>query len=88
MQDREQDSPSSEGKLSAWIWARWRWLLAGVVLLFILNNLAGIVVGAVGLVAFANRIVGGVLGGLRAVQQVQEIVGGPEEGRSREEREL
>ena len=62
-------------KLGAWLRARWRWLVAGVVLLFVLNNLLGIIVGAVGLVFFANRIAGRLLAAQRVVQQVQQVVG-------------
>jgi hypothetical protein len=62
-------------KLGAWLGARWRWLVAGVVLLFALNNLIGIIVGAVGLLLFANRIAGELLAAQRVVQQVQRVVG-------------
>ena len=62
-----------------WVAARWRWLVVAVLLIFAFNNLAGLVVGITGLVAFANRIAGRVLGARRVVQQVQEIVAGPDD---------
>lgn len=74
-----QDSRDWEGKLGAWIAARWQWLIVAVLLLFALNNLAGVVVGALGLIAFANRIAGRLLGARRVVQQVQQIVSDPDD---------
>ena len=56
------------------VWARWRLLLVIVVLLFVLNNLAGFVVGGLGLVAFAHRIAGRAVRAGRLAQQVREIV--------------
>ncbi len=61
-----------------WLAARWRWVLLAIVLLFALNNLAGIVAGSLGLIAFANRITGRVLSARRMVEQVQQIVGNPD----------
>ena len=58
--------------------ARWRWLILAVLLLFAFNNLAGLVVGFMGLIAFANRVAGRVLAARRVVQQVQEIVTDPD----------
>ncbi len=69
-----QDSRDWGEKLGAWIGARWRWLVAGVLLLFALNNVVGMVVGFLGLIAFANRIAGRLLGAQRALQQAQRIV--------------
>ena len=74
-----QDSPDWGERLGAWLGARWQWVLAGVLLLFALNNIVGLVVGAVGLLAFANGIVGRLLGARRVLVQVQEIVSGPED---------
>jgi hypothetical protein len=54
-------------------------LIVAVLLLFALNNLVGVVVGAAGLIAFANRIAGRFLGAQRAVQQVQQIVSDPDD---------
>jgi len=58
--------------------ARWRWLILAVLLLFAFNNLAGLAVGIMGLMAFANRVAGRVLAARRVVQQVQEIVADPD----------
>ena len=69
-----QDEQDWKGKLGDWIAARWRGLIVAVVLLFVLNNLAGLLVGSVGLIAFANRITGRLLTARRVVQQVQRIV--------------
>ncbi len=57
-----------------WVAARWRWLIVAVLLLFAFNNLVGLVVGSMGLIALANRVVGRVLRTRRLVQQVQQIV--------------
>ena len=62
-----------------WVAARWRWLVAAVVLLFALNNFLGFVVGGMGFLAFANRVVGRVLKAQRVVQQVQQIVASPDD---------
>ena len=62
-----------------WVGARWRWLIVAVALLFALNNLAGLVVGSLGLIAVVNRVVGRVLKAKSVVQQVQKIVTGPED---------
>ena len=62
-----------------WLWARWRWLIAGVALLFALNNLAGLVVGSLGLIAFLNGVLGRVLKAKRVVQQVQRMVTRPDD---------
>jgi hypothetical protein len=43
-------------------------------LLFAFNNLVGVVVGAVGLIAFANQVAGRLLGARRVMEQVQQIV--------------
>lgn len=64
-----------EERIGAWLGARWQWLVVGVLLLFALNNFVGIVVGAVGMLAFAHRIAGQLLGAGRVVAQVKEIVG-------------
>ena len=61
-----------------WVAARWRWLIVAVLLLFAFNNLVGLVVGSLGLIAFTNRIAGRVLGARRVVQQVQQIVSDPD----------
>ncbi len=61
--------------------ARWRWLIVAVVLLFALNNLVGLVVGIMGLIALANRVAGRVLRTRRVVQQVQQIVTNPDDFR-------
>ena len=57
-----------------WVWARWGWLVVGVLLVFALNNLVGVVVGTVGFIAFANRVAGRLLKARRVVQQVRETV--------------
>jgi len=56
------------------LWAQWRWLIALVVLVFVLNNLVGLMVGALGLIAFANRIAGRALRARRLAQHVRQIV--------------
>ena len=62
-----------------WAAGRWRWWIAAVLLLFVLNNFVGSVVGIMGLIAFGNRVVGRVLRTRRVVQQVQQIVSNPDE---------
>lgn len=62
------------------VWARWRWLLVAVLLLFALNNLAGFVAGAVGLIAFANRVTSRLLKAKRVVQEVRKVVAEPGTG--------
>lgn len=74
-----QDTETWEGKLGAWLGARWRWLVVAVVLLFAFNKLVGIAVGSLGLIAVANRVAGRVLGARRVVQQVQQIVSDPDD---------
>lgn len=69
------ESRGWEERLGAWLGARWQWLVMGVVLLFALNNVVGILVGAVGMLLFAHRIAGRLLGAGRVVAQIQEIVG-------------
>ena len=69
-----QDARDWKGKLGDWIGARWRWFIVAVLLLFAFNSLVGLVVGSLGLIAFANRIAGRVLSARRVVQQVQQIV--------------
>jgi len=54
-------------------------LIIAVVLLFALNNLVGMVVGSLGLIAYAHRIAGRVLSARRVVQQVQQIVSDPDD---------
>ena len=67
--------------LADWVGAHWRWLLLAVVLLFAFNNFAGLVVGFMGLIAFANRVAGRVLKAQRMVQQVKQIVADPDDRR-------
>jgi len=69
-----QDARDWKGRLGDWIAARWRGLIVAALLLFALNNIVGLVVGSVGLIAFANRIAGRFLGAQRVVQQVRQIV--------------
>ena len=64
-----------------WVGARWRWVIVAVVLLFALNNLAGLVVGIMGLTAVVNRVVGRALAMRRVVQQVQQTVTKPDDRR-------
>jgi len=54
-------------------------LVVAVLLLFAFNNFVGLVVGSLGLLAFANRIAGRVLGARRLLQQVQQIVSDPDD---------
>lgn len=56
------------------VWAQWRWLVVGIVLLFVLNNLAGVAAGALGLIAFASRVSGQLLKARRMAQEVRRIV--------------
>ena len=74
MTESGQDTRDWMGKLGDWIGARWRGLILAVLLLFALNNLAGLIVGALEMIAFANRIAGRALSARRVVQQVQQIV--------------
>ena len=69
-----EESQDWKETLVDWVGARWRWLIVAVVLLFAFNNLAGLVVGVTGLIAFANSVAGRVLRARRVVQQVQQIV--------------
>lgn len=66
------------------VWARWRLLLVIVIAVFVLNNLAGLLVGGAGLLALAHRIAGRVVRAGRLVEQARNIVadvdGVPEEG--------
>jgi hypothetical protein len=73
------DSRDGEGKLGAWLGARWQWLVVGVLLLFALNKLVGLIVASLGLITFANGIAGRLLGARRVVQQVQELVRDPDD---------
>ena len=75
-----QDARDWKGKLGDWTGARWRWLVVAVLLLFAFNNFVGLVVGSLGLLAFANRIAGRVLSARRVLQQVQQIVSDPDDG--------
>ncbi len=59
------------------VWARWRWLIVLVLFVFVLNNLAGFLVGIVGVLALANRIAGRVMNARRLAQQVRQIVADP-----------
>ena len=74
-----QDARDSKAKLGDRIGARWRWLIVAVLLLFVINNLVGLVVGSLGLIAFANRIACRVLSARRVVQQVQQIMSDPDD---------
>ena len=74
-----QDARDSKAKLGDRIGARWRWLIVAVLLLFVINNLVGLVVGSLGLIAFANRIAGRVLSARRVVQQGQQIMSDPDD---------
>ena len=75
-----QDVRDWKGKLGDWTGARWRWLVVAVLLLFALNNFVGLVVGSLGMLAFANRIAGRVLSARRVLRQVQQIVSDPDDG--------
>ena len=74
-----EESPDGKEVLVDWVGAHWRWLIVAVLLLFAFNNLAGLVVGVMGLIAVANRVVGRVLKARKLVQQVQQIVTNPDD---------
>ena len=74
-----QDARDWKRKLGDWTGARWRWLVVAVLLLFAFNNFVGLVVGSLGVLAFANRIAGRVLSARRVLQQVQQIVSDPDD---------
>ena len=76
-----EESQDWKDTIADWVGARWQWLIGAVLLLFAFNNLAGLVVGITGLIAFANSIVGRVLRARRVVQQVQQIVTNPDDSR-------
>ncbi|MEE2905751.1 MAG: hypothetical protein VX801_05070 [Gemmatimonadota bacterium] len=76
-----EESQDWKETIADWVGARWQWLIGAVLLLFAFNNLAGLVVGITGLIAFANSIVGRVLRARRVVQQVQQIVTNPDDSR-------
>jgi len=59
--------------------ARWRWWVVGALLLFALNNLVGLAVGALGMLAFANRIAGRALKAGRVIAQVRDMVSDQED---------
>lgn len=63
------------------VWARWRWLVVAVALIFALNSLAGLMVGAVGALAFAGRVSGRVLRARKMVQEVRRLVADPDDSR-------
>jgi hypothetical protein len=72
------DDPRSwKEALADRVWARWRWLLVAVLVLFALNNMAGFVAGAVGVIALANRAAARVLKARRVVEQVRRVVAEP-----------
>ncbi len=75
----EKESRNWMDMTGDWVWSKWRWLVGGVVLLFALNNIAGLVVGALGAIAFLNGILGRVLKARRAVEQIQKIVANPDD---------
>ncbi len=62
-----------------WAITHWRWFVVPIVLLFALNNIAGLVVGIMGLSAVVNGFVGRVLKAKRVVQQVQQMVASTDE---------
>ncbi|MDH3271689.1 MAG: hypothetical protein OEN56_10170 [Gemmatimonadota bacterium] len=70
-----QDSRDWRERVGAWIGARWRWLVLGVLFLFVLNNLVGVIAGAAGLILFAHQLAGRVLGARRVLERVQRVVG-------------
>ncbi|MDE0899818.1 MAG: hypothetical protein OSA81_12440 [Longimicrobiales bacterium] len=72
-----EESQDWKETLLDWVGARWRWLIAAVVVLFVLNNVVGVVVGITGVIAFGNSVAGRVLRARRVVQQVQQIVSNP-----------
>lgn len=74
MTTSDEAPPDWKTSLGDRVWGRWRLLVVLVVVVFALNSLAGLVVGGVGLIAFANRIAGRFLTARRVVQQVREIV--------------
>ena len=76
-----KDSRDWKEIVVGWLEARWRWLIVAVLLLFAFNNLVGLVVGSMGLIAFANRVVGRALRARRVVQQVQQMVTNPDDHR-------
>ena len=76
-----EEPPDRKEVLVDWVGAHWRWLIVAVLLLFAFNNLAGLVVGSMGLIAVVNRVVGRVLKARRLVQQVQQIVADPDDHR-------
>ena len=47
-----QDIQDWKGKLGDWLAARWRGLIVAVLLLFVLNNLAGLLAGFSGIDCF------------------------------------
>ncbi len=74
----EESRDWSEG-LMDWVGARWRWLVVAVILLFALNNLAGLVVGSLGFIAVVNGVIGRVLKAKKIARQVHEIITPPDD---------
>ena len=74
MTNSSEESRDWTDVVADWVSARWRWILAGIVVLFALNNFAGSVVGLTALIAFGNRLVGRVLKARRVVQQIQGMI--------------
>ena len=66
-------------RVGAWLGARWKGLVVAVLLLFALNSLAGLVVGAMGLILFAHRVAGRLMGARRVVDHIQQFVSDPDE---------
>jgi hypothetical protein len=79
MTDADEDAPDWTDKLADGIAARWRWLVVAVLVVFVLNNVAGLVAGALALFAFANRVAGRVLSARKVAQQIQRFVDEPED---------
>jgi hypothetical protein len=75
----DEESQDWKETLLDWVGARWRWLIAAVVVLFVLNNVVGVVVGITGVIAFGNSVAGRVLRARRVVQQVQQLVTNPDD---------
>ncbi len=77
----DEESRDWKEILVDWVGARWSWLIVAVVLLFAFNNLVGLVVGIMRLIALVNRVVGRVLRTRRVVQQIQLMFTRPDDHR-------
>lgn len=74
-----ETQPDWKEALGDRIWSRWRLWVVIVVVVFALNNLAGLLAGGLGLIAFAHRITGRALMARRLVEQTRRVLSDSDE---------